>query len=303
MNRFVPLMQREWIQHRFGWALLASIPLLLALLLVGVGQIQLDEDTLVQAGTALPAMLGMVAIAGTTAVMFLIAWVSSLIIVSSLARRDHADRSIEFWLSLPAGHAESLAVPMFVHLIVVPAVALGVGLLGGYAISLVLVARLVGADAWFALPWLHIVPASLALALRLLAGLPLATLWLAPLILLVVLTTAWFRRWGWVVLTVGLGVGGWLLKTVFGQPLLSQVTAALLNNAATSLISVDPETKINGLLRGSDGPGQIPAWALHNFGIALHDLASPLLLGGLIVAAGCFALLVQWRQKGAGGAA
>jgi hypothetical protein len=303
MNRFVPLMQREWIQHRVGWALLASIPLLLALLLVGVGQIQLDEDTTAQAGSALPAMLALAAIAGTTAVMFLIAWVSSLVIVSGLARRDHADRSIEFWLSLPVGHSESLAVPLFVHLLVVPAVALGVGLLGGYAISAVLVTRLAGAGAWLALPWMQIVPASMALALRLLAGLPLATLWLAPLILLVVLTTAWFRRWGWVVLTVGLGVGGWLLKTVFGQPLLSQVTKALLNNAATSLISVDPETKINGLLGGPDGLGHLPAWAVHNFGIALRDLASPLMLGGLIFAAACFALLVQWRQKGAGGAA
>jgi hypothetical protein len=303
MNRFVPLMQREWIQHRVGWALLATIPLLLALLLVGVGQIQLDEDTASQAGTALPAMLAMAAIAGTTAVMFLIAWVSSLVIVSGLARRDHADRSIEFWLSLPAGHAESLAVPMFVHLILVPAAALGVGLLGGYTISMMLVTRLVGAGAWSGLPWMQIAPATLALALRLLAGLPLATLWLAPLILLVVLTTAWFRRWGWVVLTVGLGVGGWLLKTVFGQPLLSQVTKALLNNAATSLISVDPETKINGLLGGPDGLGRIPAWAVHNFGIALRDLASPLMLGGLIFAAACFALLVQWRQKSAGGAA
>jgi hypothetical protein len=302
MNRFIPLMQREWIQHRFGWAMLAVIPLLLAFVLVGFGQVQLDQDATEQAGVALPALLGMGAIAGTTAVMFLIASLSSLVIVSGLARRDHADRSIEFWLSLPVGHAESLAAPLFVHLVLVPAAALLVGVLGGYVMSLVLVARVAGVGAWFALPWVQIVPASMAVALRLLAGLPLAMLWLAPLILLVVLTTAWFRRWGWVVLTVGLGVGGWLLKTVFGQPLLSTVTRELLNNAATSLISVDNGLKFSGAHGGVEALGLIPAWALHNYGIALRDLASPVLLGGLVVAAGCFALLVQWRQKGAGGA-
>ncbi len=303
MTRFIPLMQREWIQHRFGWAMLAVIPLLLAALLVAVGQIQLDEDTSAQAAGAIPTLLGMGAIAGTTAVMFIIAWISSLIIVSGLARRDHADRSIEFWLSLPAGHAESLASPMFVHLILVPAAALIVGLLGGYVMSLVLVTRVAGVGAWLALPWAQIVPASLALAFRLLAGLPLATLWLSPLILLVVLTTAWFRRWGWVVLTVGLGVGGWLLKTVFGQPLLSRINRELLNNAATSLISIDQGVQIHGAQGALDALGHIPAWAIHNYGIALRDMASPLLLGGLAVAAGCFALLVQWRQKGAGGTA
>jgi hypothetical protein len=303
MNRFIPLMQREWIQHRFGWAMLAIVPILLALLLVGFGQLQFDDEFSAKTEGALPTLLAVGAIGGTTVVMMAITWLSSLIIVSGLARRDHADRSIEFWLSLPTGHGESLAAPLFVHLILVPAAALLVGLLGGYLLSLVLVTRMAGAAAWFALPWVQIVPASLALALRLLAGLPLAVLWLAPLILLVVLTTAWFRRWGWVVLTVGLGVGGWLLKTLFGQPLLSNVTVALLNNAATSFISVDKGLTFNGEQGGTEALARIPAWALHNYGIALRDMASPLLLGGLIVAAACFALLVQWRQKGAGGAA
>jgi ABC-2 type transport system permease protein len=46
----------------------------------------------------------------------------------------------------------------------------------------------------------------------------------------------------------------------------------------------------------------LAGWAIHDLGIAVRDLASPLLAGGLLFAAGCFALLVIWRQRGAGAA-
>ena len=35
------------------------------------------------------------------------------------------------------------------------------------------------------------------------------------------------------------------------------------------------------------------------FGLALRALASPLMLGGLLFSAGCFWLLLRWRQRGA----
>ncbi len=303
MKRLIPLMQREWLQHRFGWALLLLVPLALALLLTTFGQVRIASGEVGHLGAALPAALAVGAIAVTMGTLFVILWLSSLVIVSGLARRDLADRSIEFWLSLPTSHSESLAAPLLVHLILVPAVALFAGLLGGYAISLVLVSRMAGFGAWLALPWGSIIPASGMLLLRLAVGLPLATLWLAPLILLVVLMTAWFRRWAWVILTVGMGLGGYLLKMVFGQPLLADVTTRLLKHAGQALV--------NG--RGTDfvvsNPGDalgalqaVPAWAVSDLGMALRDLASPLLAGGLLFAAGCFALLVQWRQRGAGAA-
>ena len=46
----------------------------------------------------------------------------------------------------------------------------------------------------------------------------------------------------------------------------------------------------------------LPAWALEDFGAALHALATPLFPSALLFAAGCFFLLVQWRQRGAGAA-
>jgi hypothetical protein len=303
MKRLIPLMQREWLQHRTGWLMMAGIPLGLSLLLLSFGQIQISSDDMESAGAALPALLAAASIAGSMAVIFLIAAFSSLVIVSNLARRDHADRSVEFWLSVPVSHSESFAAPLIVHLLLVPAAALAIGLLGGYAVSFIVVNRVVGAAAWFGLPWGTIIAASISLMLRLLAGLPLALLWLSPLILLVVLLTAWFRKWGWVILTVGLGLGSYLLKMVFGQPWLNRISSELIKAAGRSLINGDQGGFVIGQAsQGVDALKLLPAWALDDFGAALHALATPLFPGALLFAAGCFFLLVQWRQRGAGAA-
>ena len=303
MDKFKSLMQREWMQHRKGWALLAGIPLVLALLLTSLGQISLDADTLEKAGDFFPTLLGFISIVATTAVLFGLMWVGSLIIVSGLPRRDNGDRSIEFWLSLPTSHSQSLAAPLLVHLVLAPAAALLVGLAGGYAMSLVLVTRLVSFGEWLALPWGHIIVGSLVFLARLLAGLPLATLWLAPLILLVMLLTAQFGRWGWVILTVGLGLGGLLLKQIFGQPLLSEVTAELLKHAGQALVHGPAQGQSLEARNGTEALAmmrEIPAWAVGDFGASLRDAFSPLMAGALLFSAACFALLVKWRERGAG---
>jgi hypothetical protein len=301
MNKLLPLMQREWLQHRFGWMLMVVVPFAIALLLLSFGQLQIDAETVERVGNSLPPLLATASIAGSGAVIFLIAGISSLIIVAGVARRDHGDRSIEFWLSLPTTHSASLAAPLLVHLLLVPAAALLLGLVGGLLVSLVLVTRVVGIGAWFALPWGDMLPAVMAIAARLLAGLPLAMLWLSPLILLVVLLSAWFRRWAWVILGVGLGLGGQLLDRLFGQPMLSDITLGLLRSAGKALVNAGEGFQM-GPNQGSEGLRLLPGWALHDFGLALRELPSPLLAGGLLFAAGCFALLIVWRQRGAGAA-
>lgn len=304
MKKFTMLMHREWLQQRFGWTMAALLPLALALLLAAFGQIRIEDDALARAGPALPALLAMASIAGSMVVVFLVLAITSLIIVGGLARRDHGDRSIEFWLSLPVSHSSSLAAPLLVHLVLVPAAALVVGLAGGYVLSLVLVGRFVGVSAWFALPWADIVPASLALLFRLLGGLPLAALWLAPLIMLIVLLTAWFRRWGWVILVAGVGLGSELLNRLLGQPLLAQTMGELLANAATAMIhGGDGSFTIKGPDEGFEALRALPGWLLRDFGQALRDLvSSPLLVGALLFAAACFALVVEWRRRGASAA-
>ena len=53
MKRLIPLMQREWLQHRTGWLMMAGIPLGLSLLLLSFGQIQIGQEAQA-AGAALP---------------------------------------------------------------------------------------------------------------------------------------------------------------------------------------------------------------------------------------------------------
>ncbi len=298
MNRLLPLMQREWLQHRFGWMLMVLIPLGLALSLGVFGSIQIDPETIERVGDKLPTMVALISMAGAMLVMFVIAWFSSTIIVSGLARRDHADRSIEFWLSLPTTHSASYAAPLIVHLLLVPIAALLIGLAGGFLLSMVTVTRLMGFEAWFGLPWLQMLGGTFTLSLRFIAGLPLAELWLLPLTLLIMLLTAWFKRWGWVILFVGIGLGSQLLERLFGQPLLSQLIKSQLKHAMQSLIASERGLQISG--GDVNGALQLlPGFLVQDFGLALRALASPLMLGGLLFSAGCFWLLLRWRQRGA----
>jgi hypothetical protein len=299
MTPFLPLMQREWLQHRFAWALLALVPLALALVLVSFGQIEFDDGEADRIGTALPAIMTLVAVAVCTVSAFVVFWVTSVIIATGLARRDHGDRSIEFWLSLPVGHVPSLAVPMLVHLVLVPAAALALGLLAGHGLAMVLVARFAGLSAWFGLPWADLFAATLALGLRLLAGLPLATLWLAPVILMAMLARAWIGRWGLPVLALVLGLGGLLADRALGQPLLLPWLGHLIQQAVQAMAGAG---EVSFTARGADEAlaalRSLPGLALQDLGAALGALPSPAMAVGLAVSALCFALRVDWRQRG-----
>lgn len=300
MNPILPLMQREWLQHRFAWALLALLPMGLALLAAGFASVNVDGESLAEVGEArLAPVIALGSLAASTTLLFVVLWVASLIIISGLARRDHGDRSIEFWMSLPVGHGTSLAVPLGVHLVLVPAAALGVGLMGGWLLSLVLVGRFVGLGEWFALPWGALLAAALAVLGRLLAGLLLATLWVSPLVLLLILANAWFRRWGLVVLAVGLGIGGMVMDRIFGQPVVTELVRELLVNAARSLAGAGGGSMTIGSNEDADLVLRlVPGWAWHDLLAALRLAASPLLAGALLFAGACFALLIDWRRRG-----
>ena len=301
MNNLIPLMRREWLQHRFVWAMLMLVPLGLAVMLLSFGQVEMGDAMAERPPDDVAAVMGGMSIVITAAILFLLVWITSVFVTSGLARRDHGDRSVEFWLSLPTGHAESYAAPLLVHLLLAPAVALVVGLLGGYALSLLVVTRFLSLSEWLSLPWGQIIAATVALTGRVLAGLPLATLWLSPLIMLAVLCNALFKRWGLPVLVVGLGLGGVVLKYVFGQPLLGQALARLGSEAATALLGAGQTPPIS-----TDRPSAVavlkalPAWSAHDFGAALSAAASPAMLGAVAVAAALFAALVYWRRQGAG---
>lgn len=300
MNSLRALVQREWMQHRFGWALMALVPFTVAILVLTLAKVDLETDIESSLGPAVPAMLTIGSLAVSAGVTLLILWGTSLVFVAGLARRDHGDRSIEFWLSMPVGHARSLAMPLLVHLLLVPLAALAAGLLGGVVISFVLVSRAYGIGEWVAVPWGVVLPAALAAALRVAAGIVLATLWLSPLILLLVLAGAWFKRWALPVLGVAFAVANFAIKSVTGQEWLSDAAGELLRQAGASLVVASPkglsvldEGQLTSLLP------QVPGAAAADLGLALQSAWSPLMAGALLVAAASFGLLVHWRQRGA----
>jgi hypothetical protein len=301
VRALAPLIQREWLQHRFGWALMALVPLGLALVVSAVGRVEFGESGVPPMPDRLPLLLAVIPVLAGTALMLVIALVTAFIAMAGLARRDHADRSVEFWLSLPVPHAAALGVPIAVHALLMPAVAMCLGWLGGQLIGVLLVGRVAGLAALAEVPWGPASAATLAILLRLLAGLPLAVLWVLPIVLLLVLLNAWFKRWGWVVLIVGTGLVALLGQLTSGQRWLLEVAGEWALRAGLSLMGAG-----GGRLTFSKGSEdlatllELPAMALRDFGAALAALASPLFVGALAFSALCFVLLVRWRQQSAG---
>lgn len=300
MNNLLPLMQREWLQHRLAWALLVLVPLALALAVLGIGTIELDDEMTAMAPQDLALMLTALTVAISVGVMFLLFGSTSLFNAIGTPRRDHGDRSIEFWLSLPSGHAESLAAPMLVHLLLVPLAAVLAGLLVSVPISMLVVGRIVALDAWFALPWGTLAGAAGAVGLRFMAGLPIALAWLLPMLLAAMLANAFFRRWGLPLLVVAVGLISVGLDRLFGQPLLVQAIGQLSSHAATSMAGASAARDGFGMPAGGQLHGalqNLPRWALRDFAAALHDLAQPAFLGAVLVSALLFAALLWWRQR------
>jgi len=302
MKTYLTLMQREWLQHRFGWTLLAVVPLGLTLLLLSVGQIQMSSVELGEVDQVGAGVLTSITMLVTSLAMFVIAVVTSLFLMSGLARRDHQDRSVEFWMSLPTGHSPSLAAPLVVHLLVVPAAALVIGLLGGWLVSLVLVTRLLSFEAWASVPWGLVWSAALAGLARVLAGLPLAFLWVLPLVLATVLCNAYFKRWAVPVLALSLSLLGLSLYWLYGQPVVSELLRDVLVNALAALVTAqeNPPLPVDG--NPLSVLAMIPAWAWADWRLAFTALWTPLFAGCLLSAAALFALLVDWRRRGAGAA-
>lgn len=195
--RFLTLLRREWLQHKAGWLVIVAVPPLIGLLLLLVGQvtIDIDDEDRTFVFDRVPALaLAAATMLGSGVLTFLLAWAATLIVAPTVVRRDVQDRSIEFWLSLPTGHAASVTAPLLAHLVLFPLAALLVGMAVGIPLSLAVVARFIGLAEWLTLPWDSLAAVWLAVTLRMALALVLATLWLSPLILLVEAASAWLKR-------------------------------------------------------------------------------------------------------------
>lgn len=303
MRTFPTLLRREWLQHKTGWLVIVAAPPLIGLLVLLAGQVTIDisdqDHTIVF--DQVPALaLAVAAIFGSGVLTFVLAWAATLIFAPTVVRRDVQDRSIEFWLSLPTGHAASVTAPLLAHLLLFPLAALVIGMLAGVPLSLAVVTRFAGAAEWLALPWGTLMAAAVALTLRLALGLVLATLWLSPLIMLVEAASAWLKRWGIPAVVLGIAVVANLLEKVFGYPEVWGLGRAIFTEAGRAFVAGHPGSGLQ-LGAGSDAQaalGALPGWALADAGRALQALAQPLLLLCLAISAACFALLVLRRRRG-----
>ncbi len=301
MKNLIPLMQREWLQYRFGWALLLLVPLALAVLSVTVGEIDLGEDAVGRSASELALLVGTVTLVLGVGFYFVLFVATSVYIAVGTPRRDHGDRSTEFWLSLPSGHAESLGAPLLVHLLLVPAAALVLGMLAALPLSMLTVGRVAGVGEWFALPWGTLALGLVALLLRLLAGLPMALAWLAPLLLLAMLATAGFKRWGLPVVGVAVIVGAAIAEQVFGVRWITEALDALLRNAGLSMAGASGRAAlVSGGPDGLQALAHLPAWAGADGLAAVSRLASPGFLAAGAASGLLFWGLVEWRRRGAG---
>jgi hypothetical protein len=301
MQSFKTLLQREWMQHKFGWLVVMLAPMAIALVVLGIGDIQFDVDGS-EAGTRLaevPAVgLALAAIVGTAVLSFLLAWATSLIQAPGLARRDQQDRSIEFWVSLPAGHVQSVGATVLMNLILMPLMLLGLAVAGGLVAAMLAVLRVHGLAGWGALPWVTLLTVLLVGVPRLALGLVLGMLWLSPLLMLAMAASAWLKRWGVPVLAAVIGLGGLFLREAYDQPWLLDSVEALFTHFAWAVVPTGL-----GTMSGENGPwsdgrlSDIGAWIWKDTVMVLGDLASPLFAVALVVAAIGFGLVVLRRMK------
>jgi hypothetical protein len=282
------LLLREWIQHKRGWLIAIFLPPLLFLALLPFGEMNgMPDDKLPVVAFAIMLISG--------AVLYAISLLVALFQLPGLARRDVQDRSIEFWLSLPGGHGESIAAIFLAHAVLVPLAAMLIGMGFGLPIAAAVMTKQSGLAAAASVPWVSVVVAALPVVLRVALGSVLVMLWLAPAVLVLMAASAWLKR---------LGVPAVLLVVVFGTLLARKVyeitwpTDALtsLNHHVNHSLVTQPD-QLMEQLHGT-GLSNIWQWAGQDAVQGLAQLASPDFVIAAAVAAAAFALLIVKRARG-----
>jgi ABC-2 type transport system permease protein len=294
------LLQREWMQHKRGWLVLLTLPFVVLLLAATFGTVQFGNKAAeVLKPTPLAAMSAVACLAATVTLV----WLAVLLQAGGLARRDVQDRSIEFWLSLPTPPSLSVATTLGTHLLLLPWLAVGFGLLGGLLLAPVVVVKGYGIAGLAQVQWDQLLVIGAALGVRVLAGLLMATMWLSPLILGLMAASAWLKRWGVPAVAGGLAVGGGLERLLLGTDLIHGTVKRLFEEAGAALIAGSTGAESTGAT--IEGPSELDLllpkameWLLRDLLRAAADLGQPAMIAVLACSAGLFALLVLRRQRG-----
>lgn len=290
-SRMRALMLREWMQHHRGWfAVMLALPLIVALLLP-FGGVEVG-------GHNEPALLAGAVLMASAAVVCGLSWVVMLLQLPGLARRDQQDRSIEFWLSLPASHSESVLATLLMHVAVLPLLALVVGAALGLPFSAAFVIKVHGFSGLEQVPWFTLLAAGGVLLLRAALGLLLLGLWLAPLYLPVMAASAWLGRWGAPALIGVVLIGGGVLRQLYDNNIVFELLRQQLS-AGLNASTLDPDSLARPASDLSAGfVAEVARLAGQDALQALGQIfSSPNFLLGLLVAAAAFALLLLQRRR------
>lgn len=291
MNRFVWLLKREWMQHHRGWLLLSLIPLVIALVLLPSSTVDVKGGT--------PATLLVAMLSSTVYVYALLAIESATTVfqAAGMARRDQQDRSIEFWLSLPTGHVQSVGAMVLMHLLLMPLMVLLISFAGSQLVAIGMVIKLggvselaqLGQPVWFGY--------NAVALLRLVLGLLVAALWSAPLVLGAMAAGAWLKGWGVPALvagTIGLHL---LVRQLSGsQVVLETVQHWFVETLAALMPLVRGEGEVKAAMEvGGASLETFTQWMVADFGVMFRSLLSPSFAAALVLGAICFGLVVVRR--------
>jgi ABC-2 type transport system permease protein len=295
-ERFTWLLRREWMQHHRGWLLLALIPIGLALVLVPFSAIDFEGAPVPEA-----PLLGL--LAASACIYGVMALVAATVVfqAAGIARRDQQDRSIEFWLSLPTGHWQSVLATLLMHMVLMPLMAMLIAFVGAQLLAMAVVVKLSGVGAlgellqpaWFGY--------NAAVLLRHVIGVGVAALWMSPVVLAAMAAASWLKGWGVPALVAGTVLVGVLVKQYTGHPIVSDTLTHWFTETLAALMPLargEAEAAVKDAIRAGSGLDGFAAWMWADTGVMLRDLATPALAAALVVAAIGFALVVLRRAGG-----
>ena len=288
-SRFPTLLLREWMQHKRGWLLTLVLPPAFILSILPFSHTNGLPDHALAAG--------LIVVLGMTLLMLAISAISVGFQLSGLARRDVQDRSIEFWLSLPSSHGESLAATLLAHVLLVPLAAVVFGFGMGYVMAAAAALKSAGLAGLASIPWAQITALALPAAARLAVGVPLALIWAAPLVMLLMASAAWLKRWSVAVMVGALLITCTILPKVYGIVLVRDWLRDQTRGAWHALLA-NPEAIASSPEQMSNVDSATAwQWATGDFTNELHALLSWQLASGLAIAALGFYLLILRRQR------
>jgi len=292
MTSHIPaLLLREWMQHKRGWLLTLALPPALFLVILPFGETHGMPDQ--------PLAAGLIVVMATIMVLLLIAALSAAFQLPGLARRDVQDRSIEFWLSLPAGNSESLLATLLAHTLLVPLAAVVFGFGIGYGVAAAVVLKSTGVEGLMAVPWGQVSLLAVPAMLRIALGVVLALVWLAPLILLVMATSAWLKRWSVAAITAVAVITCAILPKVYGFVAIRDWLDLQFAGAWHALLANPQQLASSPAQMASVDSAHAWHWAVMDAANELQALLSWQVASGLALAAlGFYLLILQRRRAG-----